>query len=140
MRLREFMQAPVFACSPTATVAMAAREMEAHNVGSLVVTDSDEHIVGILTDRDLALSLAHGHDGALAVSEAMSADVVTIPDDADVHDAAATMDSHGVRRLPVADEEGRPVGIICLDDLYNYLTQEAITLYGAVRAQGAPQP
>ena len=39
MRLRKFMQAPVFACSPGATVAMAAREMEAHNVGSLVVTD-----------------------------------------------------------------------------------------------------
>ncbi len=31
------------------------------------------------------------------------------------------------------------VGIIRLDDLYNYLTQEAITLYGAVRAQGAPE-
>jgi signal-transduction protein with cAMP-binding, CBS, and nucleotidyltransferase domain len=100
----------------------------------------DEHIVGIVTDRDLALCLAHGQDGALAIAEATSADVVTMPDDADVHDAAATMDSHGVRRLPVADEDGRPVGIICLHDLYNYLTQEAITLNGAVRAQGVPQP
>ncbi|HME69750.1 MAG TPA: CBS domain-containing protein, partial [Myxococcota bacterium] len=37
MRLREFMQAPVYACSPTATLAAAAGQMEAHNVGSLVV-------------------------------------------------------------------------------------------------------
>jgi len=43
------------------------------------------------------------------------------------------MDSHGVRRLPVADEAGEPIGMICLDDLYNYLTQEAITLFGTVR-------
>ena len=39
---------------------MAAREMEVHNVGSLVVTDEDQKLVGIITDRDLALGLAHG--------------------------------------------------------------------------------
>jgi CBS domain-containing protein len=133
------MQAPVYACAPTATLAMAARAMEAHNVGSLVVTDDEAHIVGIITDRDLALCLGHGHDGAMAAAEAMSPNVVSIPNDADVHDAAAAMDSHRGRRLPVADAEGRPIGVICLDDLYNYLTQDAITLYGAVRAQGAPQ-
>jgi predicted transcriptional regulator len=64
---------------------------------------------------------------------------VTIPDDAELDDAAAMMDCWGVRRLPVADAEGRPVGMICIDDLYNYQTQETITLAGAVRAQTAPQ-
>jgi CBS domain-containing protein len=69
----------------------------------------------------------------------MSPDVVTIPDDADIDDAAGAMESRGVRRLPVADEQGHAVGMICLDDLYDYLTQETITVAGAVRAQGAPQ-
>jgi len=138
MRLREFMQAPVYACSPTATLAAAAGQMEAHNVGSLVVID-EERMVGIITDRDLALCLAHGHGATATVAEVMSAHVVSIPDDADIDDAAAAMDSHGVRRLPVVDEQEHPIGMICLDDLYNYLTQEAITLFGAVRAQGAPQ-
>ena len=71
----------------------------------------------------------------------MSRHVVTIADDAELDDAAAMMDCWGVRRLPVADAEGRPVGMICIDDLYsyNYLTQETITLAGAVRAQTAPQ-
>ncbi len=139
MRLREFMQSPVYACSPTSTLAMAAREMEAHNVGSLVVTDDAERIVGIITDRDLALCYAHGRSGGTAVSEIMSHHVVSIPDDADIDEAAATMDSHGVRRLPVTDARDRVVGMICLDDLYNYLTQETITLAGAVRAQGTPR-
>ncbi len=139
MRIREFMQAPLYACSPTGTLAAAAGQMEAHNVGSLVVTDDSDHIVGIITDRDLALCLAHGHGATTTVSDIMSHNVVSIPADADIHDAAASMDSHGVRRLPVADEAGKPIGMICLDDLYNYLTQEAITLFGAVRAQGAPQ-
>jgi CBS domain-containing protein len=139
MRLRQFMQSPVYACSPTATLSMAAREMEAHNVGSLVVTDDDEKIVGIITDRDLALCLAHGRAAANTVAEIMSHDVVTIRDDADMDDAAAVMDSRAVRRLPVTDKRGHAIGMICLDDLYNYLTQETITLHGAVRAQGASQ-
>jgi CBS domain-containing protein len=42
MRLREVMQPPVRACTPTAALSTAAREMEAHNVGSLVVTDEDQ--------------------------------------------------------------------------------------------------
>lgn len=139
MRLRDFMQTPVFACSPTVKLSAAAREMEAHNVGSLVVSDDEERVVGIVTDRDLALSLARGHGPETAVSEVMSRHVVTIPDNAALDDAASEMDSHAVRRLPVVDELGRAIGIICLDDLYSYLTQETITLAGAVRAQGAPQ-
>jgi CBS domain-containing protein len=138
MKLREFMQCPAYTCAPDTTLAGGAGEMEAHNVGSLVVTNSDDRIVGIVTDRDLALALAHHHEAATAVMTVMSSDVVTIPDDAALDDAAAAMDSRGVRRLPVADGLCHPIGMICLDDLYRYLTQETITLAGAVRAQGLP--
>ena len=139
MQLREFMQSPVYMCSPETTLAMAAREMEAHNVGSLVVIDENQMIMGIVTDRDLAMALGSGHDGSSMVKMVMSANVVTIPDHATLDEAAAAMDSRGVRRLPVADEMGHPIGIICLDDLFRYLTQETITLAGAMRAQGFPQ-
>ena len=137
MRLRQFMHSPVCACSPTTTLSIAAREMEAHNVGSLVVTDEGDKIVGIITDRDLALCLTHGHGADTPVERVMSRNVVTVTDDADIDEAAAAMDSRGVRRLPVIDEHGRAIGMISLDDLYGYLTQEAITLAGAGRAQRA---
>ncbi len=138
MRLREFMQAPAYTCRPDTNLAGAAKTMETHNVGSLLVTDHEGRIVGIVTDRDLALALAHGKDGTGLVEGVMSVNVVTIPEDATLDDAAGAMDSRGVRRLPVADSAGHPVGIICLDDLYRYLTQESIVLAGAVRAQGLP--
>jgi CBS domain-containing protein len=137
MRLRDFMQSPVYACAPTASLSTAAREMEAHNVGSLVVSDH-EQIVGIVTDRDLALAHAHSKSSETSVDEVMSRHVVTIGEGATLDDAASEMDSHAVRRLPVVDGAGRPIGIVCLDDLYGYLTQETITLAGAVRAQGVP--
>jgi CBS domain-containing protein len=138
MQLREFMQSPAYTCSPDTNLAAAAREMEAHNVGSLVVTDADDRIVGIVTDRDLALGWGHHKVPRTAVRAVMSSYVVTIPADATLDEAAAAMDARGVRRLPVADALGHPIGIICLDDLYRYLTQETITLAGAVRAQGLP--
>ncbi len=139
MRLRDFMQAPVYSCSPTASLSTAAREMETHNVGSLIVIGDADTIVGIITDRNLALALGRGLGPDATVSEVMSRHVVTISVDASLDDAAAEMDSHGIRRLPVIDEQRRAIGIICLDDLYSYLTQETITLAGAVRAQGAPK-
>jgi CBS domain-containing protein len=131
------MHSPVCACSPTTTLSIAAREMETHNVGSLVVTDEGDKVVGIITDRDLALCLAHGHGADTPVERVMSRNVVTVADDADLDEAAAGMDTRGVRRLPVIDEEGRAIGVISLDDLYYHLTQETITLAGAARAQRA---
>jgi predicted transcriptional regulator len=105
-----------------------------------VVVDEQQRIVGIVTDRDLALALGNGHDASTMVKMVMSDNVMTIPEGVGLDEAAGVMDAYGVRRLPVADERGRPVGIICLDDMYRYLSQEAITLAGAVRAQGLPAP
>lgn len=139
MELRRFMQSPVYCCSPDAPLSNAAAEMETHNIGSLVVTDGDKRIVGIVTDRDLALSLAHGGNGTMTVADVMSRQVVTIGPDADMDAAAGAMDDRGIRRLPVADDGGHAIGMVSLDDLYNYLTQETITLAGAMRAQGGPQ-
>jgi CBS domain-containing protein len=129
------MHSPVCACSPTTTLSIAAREMETNNVGSLVVIDEGEKIIGIITDRDLALCMARGHGTDTPVERVMSRNVVTVADDADIDEAAAAMDTRGVRRLPVIDGAGRAIGMISLDDLYYRLTQETITLAGAARAQ-----
>lgn len=138
MNLRQFMQSPVYTCSPDTTLTDAATKMEAHNVGSLVVTDHENRIVGLVTDRDLALALAHHNGEATKVMAVMSGDVVTITPDSGLDEAASAMDDWGIRRLPVVDVLGHPVGIVCLDDLYRYVMQETITLAGAVRAQGSP--
>jgi CBS domain-containing protein len=137
MMLKEFMQTPVFACAPTATLAMAAHEMAAHNVGALLVTDDDERIVGIVTDRDIALAIGNGHPGDTTVDEIDTHDVVTIEEDADVLGAARLMSTNGVRRLPVADPSGRAVGMVSLDDLFGYVANETSALSRATRAHGS---
>ena len=112
MRLREFVQSPVYACAPTWTLSVAAREMEAHNVGSLVVTDDDDRIVGIITDRDLALGFAHGRTVATTVEEIMSLQVVTIPG----HGLPRRTPPSGRRRPGPSDRDDLPRRPVQLPD------------------------
>lgn len=136
MEVRAVMQTPVFQVTLTSTVAAAARQMDLHGVGSLVVTNRHHHIVGLLTDRDLAISLGRGATPSVLVEDVMSTRVTTISEFADAHEVVALMESGGMRRLPVVDEAGRPVGVVSVDDLFVYLTRENLALGETVRAQG----
>lgn len=138
-QLREFMHTPLFACSPSATLAMAAQEMETHNVGSLVVTDRDDKILGMITDRDIALAIGRGSSPDTPVDRVSTHSVATIGTDADIHDAATLMSSKGVWRLPITDDGGRPVGMVSLNDVFGYLAQETESLSLAAHAHRGPQ-
>ncbi|MDA8312032.1 MAG: CBS domain-containing protein [Actinomycetota bacterium] len=138
-QLSEFVRKPVFACSPGATLAMAAQEMDTHNVGSLVVTDRDDRILGMITDRDIALAIGRGSTPDTPVDRVSTHGVVTIRADSDVHDAAALMGAKGVWRLPVTDDGGRPVGMLSLNDVFGYLVHETESLSLAAHAHRAPR-
>ncbi len=133
-QLKEFMHTPLFACSPSATLAMAAQEMEQHNVGSLVVTDREDRILGMITDRDIALAVGRGSTPDTPVDRISAHKVVTIASDADVDDAATLMSSEGVWRLPVTDEGGRPVGMVSLNDVFGHVARETQSLSVAAHA------
>jgi CBS domain-containing protein len=138
-QLREFMHTPLFACSPSATLTMAAQEMETHNVGSLVVTDREDRILGMVTDRDIALAIGRGSAPDTPVDRISTHSVVTIRTDADAHEAAALMGRKGVWRLPVTDDGGRPVGMVSLNDVFGHVAQETQNLILAAHAHRTHQ-
>jgi CBS domain-containing protein len=84
----------------TATLGEAARLMERHRIGVLLVTDADDTAVGVLTERDLVRSVAESRhpDQGTAVS----------------YMAPVVVDAHGAVRLPDTDAAGR-VGIVAHD-------------------------
>lgn len=138
-QLTDFMQTPIFGCSPRDTLANAARQMEEHNVGSLVVTDTQERIIGLLTDRDIALAIGRGSTPDTNVDKISTHSVVTIGGDADITEAAAVMQSEGVWRLPVADDGGRPLGMVSLNDLFGCVAEETLSVSQAAHAHGLPK-
>lgn len=94
----------------------AARAMADNHVGSVLVAD-DRAIVGVVTDRDLALDIVAA-DAAhtTTLHDIMSDEVAALPINASVEDAVHTMCEHGCRRVPLV-EDGKPVGLVTLDDL-----------------------
>lgn len=96
----------------------AARLMRDENVGIAPVVEGGR-LVGTLTDRDVAVRVvAEGRDpGSTSVRDVASTDLVTVDPQQDFEEAVRLMAEHQVRRLPVAEEDGRLVGIIAQADV-----------------------
>jgi CBS domain-containing protein len=128
--IREAMTENPTAVGPDTTAQEAARTMRSEDVGSLPIVEGDR-LVGIVTDRDLALRLVgEGKSADVPVRELASKDVVTIDPQQDLGEAARLMAEHQLRRLPVCEEDGRLVGILAQADLaqagYDALTGEVV--------------
>ena len=116
MRTIEAMRRSGVGIGPERSIRDAAEVMEQTGVGALAIIDGDR-LVGIATDRDLVRrGLAKGLSHEARVDAVMTAPVVTIDADADLHDAFALLRTHAVRRLAVV-RGAQFVGMITLDDL-----------------------
>jgi CBS domain-containing protein len=108
-------------CVPSDSVVEAARLMKESDVGPIPVVEdrTDLRLVGIVTDRDLAVRvIAEGLDpNATTVVDVMSRDLVTVGPDDDVQRALDAMAERQVRRIPVVDSDKRIVGIIAQADI-----------------------
>lgn len=108
------------------TAQAAARRMAVRQVGTLVIVDEGERPRGILTDRDIALRVvAKGLDPATtSVESIMTPDPTAVRADIVIPAALEYMQSLGVRRLPVVDDNGKLVGIVSVDDVFMQLANE----------------
>ncbi len=107
----------VLTVSADSTASEAARIMGDNNIGALPVVHGD-HMVGILTDRDIVLrAVAPGGDPTnISVSQVMSQPVVCGSPNMDVGKATDLMASKQIRRLPVV-HDGHLVGLVSLGDI-----------------------
>lgn len=114
MRISDVMSREVCVIAPDTTLQDAARQMAAHDVGSLPVGENDR-LVGIVTDRDIVVrGVGEGRDRDCPVREVMTPDVQYCFEDQDVDEVASTMAGLEMRRLPVLDRDMRLVGIVSL--------------------------
>src|SRR5438105_8176322 len=116
--VREVMTSNPCSIDADKSVAYAAKMMRNEDVGIAPIVEGDR-LVGVLTDRDIAVRVvAEGRDPEQTkVTDTMSGDLVTLDPDQDLDEALRLMARHQVRRLPVVEEDGRPVGIISQADV-----------------------
>ena len=120
MKLKELMSRQVITVDPEETVAVAARMLARHNIGSLPVSGRDGNLLGLVTDRDLVTRcLAAGRRPEdTKIREVMTSGVISAGPDMEVWAAAHLMGRSQIRRLPVV-EEGKLQGMVSLGDLAN---------------------
>jgi len=120
-KCNEVMTKDPVCCLPNDSVAKAAELMKNENVGSIPVIENDQSqtLVGIVTDRDLALKVIAGPLDAKSttVEMVMTRKVVTCHADDDLQTALDAMADHQLRRIPVVDNDNKIIGIIAQADV-----------------------
>jgi CBS domain-containing protein len=106
-----------------------AKKMFAENISSIPITDDEEEIIGILTERDMIKIIANElPPGDISAMSLMSFPTVKVKKKAPIEEAAKIMATKKLRHLIVEDTYGQDVvGIITVTDLARYLKQKSKT-------------
>jgi CBS domain-containing protein len=107
----------VYTISPNKTLGDAIQLLTKYNIGALIVTDREDQIVGIMSERDIVQTASNNQKlFEMKVSEVMTREVIVgVPED-DVMSVAHTMTEKRFRHIPVLDNN-ELIGIISIGDL-----------------------
>jgi CBS domain-containing protein len=142
-KIAEVMTQRPRAVTAQTTVREAARLMEEEDVGSLPVVDEGARLIGIVTDRDVAVRVVgRGLDSeTTVVGDVASRDVVALTPDHDLDEALKLMAREQVRRVPIVVRENQLVGMLAQADIA-HVGKEKTTgevIEAISRAPGGPR-
>jgi CBS domain-containing protein len=119
MRVSEIMSRDVRIAGPRQSIQDAAAIMAEIDAGIVPVAEQ-ERLVGMITDRDIAIrAVARGKGPTTMIEEVMTKDVKYCFDDEDSEHVLDNLGDLQIRRVPVVNREKRLVGILSLGDLAN---------------------
>jgi CBS domain-containing protein len=118
-RIGEVMTQRPRAVTAQTPVREAARLMEEEDVGSLPVVDEEARLIGIVTDRDVAVRVvARGLDSErTVVGDVASRDVAALTPEHELDEALRLMAHEQVRRVPIVVRENQLVGMLSQADI-----------------------
>lgn len=133
MVAKDIMKSNVVTVLPTTPVKEAATIMREENIGSLVVVGVDKRLVGIITDRDIVVSMVAEGKSPLEVlvGNVMTSELITVQEDESIFQILRVLGKNSIRRVPVL-RRGRLVGIVSVDDLIVLVVTELSNLASAL--------
>ena len=105
----------VVTADPGVTVSEVDRMMEREGVSGAPVVDDDDRVLGIISATDIRPYLEVRDSDA--VSEAMTDEVITAPEDVTAREALELMYDHKIERVPVVDGDDRLVGLVTMQEV-----------------------
>lgn len=126
MQAKDIMHHNIRCCGSDSTLDDVAKQMWNDDVGIVPVVDHQNHVIGVVTDRDIAMAatLKHKPLWEITTSEVTAGkQCYTCHTDDDIHRVLSLMESSRIRRVPIIDEQDRLAGIISLKDLADHTFQ-----------------
>jgi CBS domain-containing protein len=135
MKVKDGMSEQVLTIGPAHTLREAARMMAARRVGAAVVVNPDHAGVGILTERDILMSVASGESPDTEVAaDHCTQDLVFAARDWTMEGAAAAMVRGGFRHLVVVDGH-EVVGLLSMRDIVRCWSGTLVPAQGGASAE-----
>jgi CBS domain-containing protein len=133
MVAKDIMKTNVVTVLPSTPVTEAATIMREENIGSLVVVGVDKKLLGIITDRDIVVSVVANGKSPLevVVGDVMTSELITVQEDESIFEILRVLGRNSIRRVPVL-RRGRLVGIVSVDDLIVLVVTELSNLASAL--------
>jgi CBS domain-containing protein len=133
MNIGEICSRDVVCTDVETPVAAVAKLMRQYHIGDVIVirNDGGKRVpVGIVTDRDIVLSVVADElaPAALTVGDIMGERLATAEEEEDVFATIQRMRDIGVRRMPIVDAGGALCGIVSIDDIIEVLVGEMTEL------------
>ena len=117
----------IYSISPESSLKQMADEMLAKKIGSLVVTDKDGLLVGIISERDF-LNIVGKHTKEwedISVSDVMTKEVITANLEDTLEQVMSVMTQHHIRHIPVMDNN-KILGLLALGDIIHALLDKSL--------------
>jgi CBS domain-containing protein len=132
MKVSALFHHTVISCTDRDHLEAAASQLWRHNIGCLPVVGDRGRLVGMITDRDIAIAvlLQGGPLNSITVSSVMSKEVMTCQASDDVEAVVERMTARRLRRLPVVDDDGHLLGILSLNDIARAAVADQLTAAG----------
>ena len=120
--VKDIMTKALISVNTETTVFQVAKMMQQGGIGAVLVK-KDDHLVGIITDRDYATKIVSNNlPSDTSVEKIMSSPLITINFDESISAAAQRMTSKKIRKLGVTDN-GKIIGLITSTDLVTQLSK-----------------
>jgi len=119
MHIKDIMSHPVVTCPVDSTADVPARLMWEFDCGVIPMTDQEGRLAGIITDRDVCMAALTQNKplGDIQAASAMAKNVAACRPDDSVEAVETAMRANQIRRIPIIDADGRPVGLVAMNDL-----------------------
>jgi len=128
---------PAVTADASSSIRDIAERMVRERVSSMLITDADGRVSGIVTDRDIrSRVVAVGRDTAEPVLNIMTADPIVLDADAHAFEAALTMMQHDIHHVPVT-RDGEPAGMVSRSDFMRLETEHPLYLVGDLGRQSS---